>query len=213
MTQLILHCKPTPTNGPCSLCGQPTSAPAGTQLVLADSLDPVCPDCGRKHAPALAALVNLAGAAERVGRIGRHTVFPPLTALLDLARAAEDYSCTTTSPPPPPPPPPPCRAGVRPPQQRRRALAPKPPPLRPAPPARAPVTGRRRSPPTAQEVPGLQTRAAAPVPLCGPLPARYPGGLSRPCERPPPGRGPGGTGSLTPPPLMPAAAAARAAPA
>jgi hypothetical protein len=30
--------------------------------------------------------------AERVGRIGRHTLVPPLGALLDLAHAAEDYS-------------------------------------------------------------------------------------------------------------------------
>ena len=29
---------------------------------------------------------------DRVGRIGRHTVCPPLTALLDLARAAENYT-------------------------------------------------------------------------------------------------------------------------
>jgi hypothetical protein len=60
-------------------------------LCVADSSDPVCKDCGRKHAPSLAALVHLATEAERVARIGRHTVFPPLTALLDLARAAETY--------------------------------------------------------------------------------------------------------------------------
>jgi hypothetical protein len=39
----------------------------------------------------LAALMSLADAAERVGRIGRHMVVPPMTALLDLARAAEHY--------------------------------------------------------------------------------------------------------------------------
>ena len=62
---------------------------------LADSDDPVCRDCGRKHAPSLAALVHLATEAERIARIGRHTVFPPLTSLLDLARAAENYQhCT-----------------------------------------------------------------------------------------------------------------------
>jgi hypothetical protein len=58
---------------------------------MADSSDPVCKECGRKHAPSLVALVHLADEAERVARIGRHTVFPPLTALLDLARAAETY--------------------------------------------------------------------------------------------------------------------------
>jgi len=61
-------------------------------LFLADSDDPVCPTCGRKHAPELAALLNLASAAERIGRMGRSSVFPPLTALLDLASAAERYT-------------------------------------------------------------------------------------------------------------------------
>ena len=45
-------------------------------------------------APSLAALVHLADAATRIGRIGRHSVFPPLTALLDLANAAEKYAHT-----------------------------------------------------------------------------------------------------------------------
>ena len=67
-------------------------AEVGTQLVLADSLLPVCDRCGRRHAPSLAALVELANEAERVGRIGRHTVFPPYSALLDLARAADNYT-------------------------------------------------------------------------------------------------------------------------
>ena len=43
----------------------------------------------------MAALVNLAEAATRIGRINRHSVFPPLTALLDLANAAEKYVQTT----------------------------------------------------------------------------------------------------------------------
>jgi hypothetical protein len=98
MGQLILRCKPTATNDPCGICGQPTTAPAGTQLVLAGGQEPVCIDCGRKHAPSLAALVNLADAAERVGRMGRHSVFPPLTALLDLATAAEKYTVAAAEP-------------------------------------------------------------------------------------------------------------------
>jgi hypothetical protein len=63
----------------------------GPQLVQAETLEPVCRACGKKHAPALVALIDLACAAERVGRIKRHTVFPPLASLLDLSRAAEDY--------------------------------------------------------------------------------------------------------------------------
>jgi hypothetical protein len=100
MTQLMLQWKPTATNDPCGLCGEPAGAPAGTQLVLADRLLPVCLDCGRRHAPSLAALVQLANEAERVGRIGRHTVFPPYTALLDLAAFAANYA--EAVPPPPP---------------------------------------------------------------------------------------------------------------
>jgi hypothetical protein len=64
---------------------------AGPRLFLADG-PVVCRQCGRKHAPSLAALLDLAQVAERVGRIGRYTLVPPLGALLDLARAAEDYT-------------------------------------------------------------------------------------------------------------------------
>src|SRR5262245_46131582 len=94
MTHLVLLCKPTPATGPCGLCGRMTEAGAGPRLVHAESQVPVCGDCGRRHAPSLTALVQLAGAAERVGRIGRHTVFPPYTALLELARAADNYTAT-----------------------------------------------------------------------------------------------------------------------
>jgi hypothetical protein len=80
----------------CGLCGRPV-ATVGPHLALADGSAPVCRDCGRMHAPALAALMQLADAAERVGRIGRHSVFPPMSALLELARAADAY--THASPP------------------------------------------------------------------------------------------------------------------
>jgi hypothetical protein len=83
----------------CSICGRHTISAAGMQLVQANTDKPVCPDCGRKHDPSLAALVNLADAATRIGRIGRHSVFPPLTALLDLASAAEKYAQTTAPAP------------------------------------------------------------------------------------------------------------------
>jgi hypothetical protein len=95
--QFLLEYRAEVINEPCGLCGQVLSAPAGTQLVLAGRSGPVCADCGHKHAPSLAALVNLAEAAERIGRIHRHSVFPPLTALLDLANAAEKY--VQTAPP------------------------------------------------------------------------------------------------------------------
>jgi hypothetical protein len=79
----------------CGLCGSHTGRAAGPRLFLADRPDAVCRTCGRKHAPSLVALLDLAQVAERVGRIGQHTLVPPLGALLDLAHAAEDYTHTT----------------------------------------------------------------------------------------------------------------------
>ena len=92
MMQILLEYKAEGSNEPCGLCGQPLTAPAGMHLIVAGSSASVCPDCGRKHAPSLAALVGLADAATRIGRIHRHSVFPPFTALLDLANAAEKYA-------------------------------------------------------------------------------------------------------------------------
>jgi hypothetical protein len=98
MTQFILQSKATPSQEPCGVCSRPTDAPAGTQLVVAETGALVCQECGRAHAPSLAALVDLADTADRVGRIGRHSVFPPLSALLDLASAAEKYSSAAQPP-------------------------------------------------------------------------------------------------------------------
>ena len=98
MTQFLLEYKADATNEPCGSCGQLLTASAGNQLVVAGTSAPVCSECGRKHAPALAALVDLADAATRIGRIGRHSVFPPLTALLDLACAAEKYAQSAAAP-------------------------------------------------------------------------------------------------------------------
>lgn len=91
MTRLLVQLDPGESVDGCSLCETPCPA-AGPRLVLAENLRPVCTTCGRRHAPALAALVQLADEAARLGRIGRHGVFPPYTALLDLARAAENYA-------------------------------------------------------------------------------------------------------------------------
>lgn len=95
--QFLLECRGEIQKEPCGVCGQLVSAPAGLQLLLYNNSAPVCADCGRKHAPALAALINLAEAATRIGRINRHSVFPPFTALLDLASAAEKYAQTAPS--------------------------------------------------------------------------------------------------------------------
>jgi hypothetical protein len=91
MTQLLMQVSAVAASGPCALCGQPAGHSAGLQLIDPDGR-PVCQGCGKRHAPPLAALLQLADEAARVGRIGRHTVFPPYTALLDLARAADQFS-------------------------------------------------------------------------------------------------------------------------
>ncbi len=94
MTPLVLRYHPAAWKGPCGLCGAAVVLAEGPQLLLAEKRRPVCLCCGRGAAPELAALVGLASAAERVGRINRHTVTPPLSALMELARAAETYSST-----------------------------------------------------------------------------------------------------------------------
>ena len=96
MTHLVVELKPDGRTEPCALCRQRAVRSEGPQLLTADSLDPVCLDCGKKHAPSLVALLDLASTAQRVGRIGRYTLSPPLAALLDLARAAEDYAHLTS---------------------------------------------------------------------------------------------------------------------
>lgn len=113
MIQLLVRYSPTAVHDACPLCGQGVSQPAGPQLVLAGTDRPVCYPCGKRHDPPLAALVQLADEAQRVGKIGRHTVVPPYTALLDLAQAADNFA--TKAPPTPSPgtsvPRPPAREG------------------------------------------------------------------------------------------------------
>jgi hypothetical protein len=77
----------------CPVCGGQHSRSAQEPgLFLEAHASPLCRGCGRKLAPAMAALLDLAVAAERVGRCSRHMLTPPLESLLDLARAAENYS-------------------------------------------------------------------------------------------------------------------------
>jgi hypothetical protein len=92
MSDLVIQFNHSCSSDFCCLCGGHATSGEGPQLYRADSGDAVCRNCGKKHAPWLVALLDLAGTAQRVGRIGRHTLVPPLTALLDLARAAEDYT-------------------------------------------------------------------------------------------------------------------------
>src|SRR5436305_2255303 len=95
MSHLVLQHHAEPLKGPCGLCGKPITLPPGVQLCLAERRRPVCSACGRRADPALTALQGLADAAGRVGRIPSHGVCPPLTALLDLAGAAEKFTNST----------------------------------------------------------------------------------------------------------------------
>src|SRR5258708_25769651 len=77
----------------CPSCGQHHHPAArGPRLYLETHTDPLCRGCGKKLAPAMAALLDLAHTAERIGRSSPHMLTPPLESLLDLARAAENYS-------------------------------------------------------------------------------------------------------------------------
>jgi len=66
----------------------------GLGLFTEDHDRPMCRACGKKWAPSMIALLDLAHTAERVGRSCRHLLTPPMESLLDLAQAAENYSCT-----------------------------------------------------------------------------------------------------------------------
>jgi hypothetical protein len=98
MTPLVLQHNVEAFEGTCALCNKAVVLEPGLQLCRADRKRPVCSPCGRRAAPALAALQRLADTAERVARIHSHTVMPPLTALLDLARAAESFSACPCAP-------------------------------------------------------------------------------------------------------------------
>ena len=81
----------------CCVCHGPLTESDGPKLCRAACHSPVCRSCGRKHAPQLAALVDMAEVAGRVGQIGRHTVMPSLNSLLELARVAENYADSHTT--------------------------------------------------------------------------------------------------------------------
>lgn len=48
----------------CAVCGNGRVSAEGPELFLADTWDLVCDECGRQHAPLLAALMDLGGAAD-----------------------------------------------------------------------------------------------------------------------------------------------------
>ena len=90
MYHLTIAVDKADTTESCALCGKRSLKKSGLTLCLEHDRH-VCRDCGKRLAPSLVALVDLACTAQRVGKIGRHTLVPPLEALLDLARMAEEF--------------------------------------------------------------------------------------------------------------------------
>jgi hypothetical protein len=92
MTQLLIGHDDRDAAGPCALCGTATTAAAGLRLQAAESGGLVCVACGRRHAPQLTALLDVARLAAQVGRINHHNrSWPVMDALLKLARASEAF--------------------------------------------------------------------------------------------------------------------------
>src|SRR5262249_20178578 len=91
VTSVVLKNADASVNSWCGMCGDSVLGGPGPQLVCEGSEEPVCRACGQEHAPDLVALADLAHVAQRVGRVCRHVLVPPMEALLGLARAAEDY--------------------------------------------------------------------------------------------------------------------------
>lgn len=90
---LVIHVFPQAQEAACAWCGRLVDAAAGPQLALPETLALVCGDCGRARAPVLAALIELAGVAGRVGAIVRRNQYwIPLKAQLDVVHAAEGFS-------------------------------------------------------------------------------------------------------------------------
>lgn len=95
MVKVVVQWIDEETEGSCALCNAPLLQPAGAQLCLLPNMTPVCRNCGRQHASALSALLDLGGLAQHVGRVSRSSrqssLRLPIGSLLELSRAAEDY--------------------------------------------------------------------------------------------------------------------------
>ncbi|MCI0642607.1 MAG: hypothetical protein L0Y72_17960 [Gemmataceae bacterium] len=92
MHQLAIHSFDETCQSFCPLCEQRLLCVAGLHLVIAETRKPVCRSCGHGRAPGLSALLDLAKIAEQAGRRSRHLLTPSMETMLALARAAENYS-------------------------------------------------------------------------------------------------------------------------
>src|SRR5688500_9323555 len=92
MSALILQHVSDAEDVVCAGCGRQTHLAAGVRLCVADPNGAICRECAGRQAPALAALVELARVAERIGRIQSHSsAGVPMESLLQLAWASEHY--------------------------------------------------------------------------------------------------------------------------
>ncbi|MBI3924790.1 MAG: hypothetical protein HY319_04555 [Armatimonadetes bacterium] len=61
--QLVIQVNTVSSSYECPICGEQAYANLGPELFLASGPKPVCRECGDEHAPALAALLDLAASA------------------------------------------------------------------------------------------------------------------------------------------------------
>ena len=92
MECIVIQYLNEPRESCCPACGEFTLSKKGPRLFAGHAEEPLCRDCGKRQAPHLVALLDLAGVADKVGRLCRHLLTPPMESLLDLARAAENYT-------------------------------------------------------------------------------------------------------------------------
>lgn len=98
MTTFIMRMSDGAAGAACAVCGHAVPPRAGPQLCVSETLAAVCGGCGRKHAPALTALIDLARVAERVGHASRRNPLRlPVAMLLEMTRISEDF-CTSLAP-------------------------------------------------------------------------------------------------------------------
>lgn len=85
MTTIVIKIASDNRQVHCGLCARKYARAKGPELFLANSGRGVCHTCGKNHAPKLAALIDLARAAELIGPLSC------LTRWLPLAQAAHHY--------------------------------------------------------------------------------------------------------------------------
>jgi hypothetical protein len=92
MAEFLIRLDQHPCESCCGICGRNAVSGIGPHIYRAEDHAPVCQNCGRRHAPDLAALLDLAEVAKRVGRISQHNnLWLPLSALLEMTRASQNY--------------------------------------------------------------------------------------------------------------------------